>query len=454
MEKRRILIIAADVHLGQQLDDQLRAYGFELIHSDAEGYLEALAGQRPDVVLVCTYQRRIEDGLQPVEQIRRQDRLVPIIMATRYSSESRAIAAFRAGVNDYHKIPIPIRTLLTSIHQHAGTHHLSSDDPTEADHRSCKEPCPVMIGQSRSIREIKTYIDKVAATDSTVFISGETGTGKELVAELVHRTSARQDNPFVRINCAAIPEGLAESEIFGHERGAFTGAVAARPGKFELANGGTVLLDEIGDMCPMAQAKILRTIELKEVSRLGGKHTIPVDVRVIAATNQDPEELVSVGKFRKDLYYRLNVARVQLPPLRERREDIPYLLQHFITHYNQRFARQVEGFSDEALNYLLNYSWPGNVRELKNLVEAAFINLPSHRIGIMDLPKTYQEKIKAAEGLSQNERDRLLSTLFATNWNKSKTARKLHWSRMTVYRKMEKYRLDQKQPENAESLSI
>ena len=454
MEKRRILIIAADVHLGQQLDDQLRAYGFELIHSDAEGYLETLAGQRPDVVLVCTDQRRIEDGLQPVEQIRRQDRLVPIIMATRYSSESRAIAAFRAGVNDYHKIPIPIRTLLTSIYKHAGNHNLSSGDRTEADHRSCKEPCPVMIGQSRSIREIKTYIDKVAATDSTFFISGETGTGKELVAELVHRTSARQDNPFVRINCAAIPEGLAESEIFGHERGAFTGAVAARPGKFELANGGTVLLDEIGDMCPMAQAKILRTIELKEVSRLGGKDTIPVDVRVIAATNQDPEELVSAGKFRKDLYYRLNVARVQLPPLRERKEDIPYLLQHFITHYNQRFARQVEGFSDEALNYLLNYSWPGNVRELKNLIEAAFINLPSHRIGIMDLPKTYQEKIKAAEGLSQNERDRLLSTLFATNWNKSKTARKLHWSRMTVYRKMEKYRLDQKQPENAELLSM
>ena len=226
------------------------------------------------------------------------------------------------------------------------------------------------------------------------------------------------------------------------------GAVAAKPGKFEQANGGSVLLDEIGDMCTLAQAKILRTIERKEVSRLGGNSTVPVDVRVIAATNRNPEELVSAGTFRKDLFYRLNVARVQLPPLRERKEDIPYLLQHFISYYNHKFGRQVEGFSDEALNYLLNYSWPGNVRELKNLVEATFINQPSHRICIMDLPRTYQEKLKYTEGLSQNERDRLLATLFATNWNKSKTARKLHWSRMTVYRKMEKYRLNKKLPEN------
>ena len=298
------------------------------------------------------------------------------------------------------------------------------------------------------MQEIKAYLHKVAVTDSTVFITGETGTGKELAAEMVHYCSSRQDSPFVRINCAAIPEGLAESEIFGHEKGAFTGAVAAKPGKFELANGGSVLLDEIGDMCTSAQAKILRTIERKEVSRLGGKSTFPVDVRVIAATNRDPEDLVSAGTFRKDLFYRLNVARVQLPPLRERKEDIPYLLQHFISYYNHQFGRQVEGFPDETLNYLLNYSWPGNVRELKNLVEAAFINLPSHRTSMMELPRTYQEKLKYTAGLSQNERDRLLATLFATNWNKSKTARQLHWSRMTVYRKMEKYRLNKKQPGN------
>ena len=449
MENQRILIISADVLLGQQLDDQLRNYGFDLIHSDAEDFLEALKNTRPNLILACTYHRRIEDCLKRVRQIRRQAALIPIIMLTRYSSESRAIAAFRAGVNDYHKIPLPFDKLLNSIRQYTGDHPDTSPDQMITDIPACKPPCPVMVGQSRSIQEIKAYLGKVAATDSTVFITGETGTGKELAAEMVHRSSSRQDHPFVRINCAAIPDGLAESEIFGHERGAFTGAVAAKPGKFELANGGSVLLDEIGDMCTVAQAKILRTIEHKEVSRLGGKNTLPVDVRVIAATNQDPEELMSTGRFRKDLYYRLNVARVQLPPLRDRKEDIPYLLQYFITRYNHRFGRQIEGFSDEALNFLMSYSWPGNVRELKNLVEAAFINLPSHQIRIVDLPRTYQKKIEDTEGLPQNERDRLIATLFATNWNKSKTARKLHWSRMTVYRKIEKYRLDKRQPQKS-----
>jgi len=449
MEKQSVLIIAANVMLGRQLDDQVCAHGFHCRHSGADDVPELIAQQPPDIVLACSYHRRIEDSLLLVKQIRRQDRLIPIIMLTRYSSESRAIAAFRAGVNDYHKLPISNHTLWASIRRLTGAPHVPETAPADVDHRSCNPDCPVMIGQSRSVQEIKAYLQKVAAADSTVFITGETGTGKELAAEMVHRSSSRKQNPFVRINCAAIPEGLAESEIFGHERGAFTGAVAAKPGKFELANGGSVLLDEIGDMCAIAQAKILRTIERKEVSRLGGKSTFPVDVRVIAATNRNPEELVSAGEFRKDLYYRLNVARVQLPPLRERKEDIPYLLQHFISRYNHRFTRQVEGFSDEALNYLLNYSWPGNVRELKNVVEAAFINLPSHRISIMDLPRAYQEKLKDTEGLSQNERDRLLAALFATNWNKSKTARKLHWSRMTVYRKMEKYRLDKKQPEIA-----
>lgn len=323
MENQRILIISADVLLGQQLEDQLRTYGFDLIHSDAEDFLEALKNKRPNLILACTYHRRIEDCLLRVRQIRRQEALIPIIMLTRYSSESRAIAAFRAGVNDYHKIPLPIDTLLNSIRQYTGTHLDSSPDQMITDIPACKPPCPVMIGQSRSIQEIKAYLGRVAATDSTVFITGETGTGKELAAEMVHRSSSRQDHPFVRINCAAIPEGLAESEIFGHERGAFTGAVTAKPGKFALANGGSVLLDEIGDMCTVAQAKILRTIEHKEVSRLGGKNTLPVDVRVIAATNQDPEDLMSTGKFRKDLYYRLNVARVQLPPFENAKKISP-----------------------------------------------------------------------------------------------------------------------------------
>ncbi|MBW2121697.1 MAG: sigma-54-dependent Fis family transcriptional regulator, partial [Deltaproteobacteria bacterium] len=287
----------------------------------------------------------------------------------------------------------------------------------------------------------KAYLLKVAATDSTVLITGETGTGKELAAEMIHKKSPRHKKPFVCINCAALPDTLLESELFGFERGAFTGALASKQGKFELARGGTVLLDEIGDMSHYAQAKLLRAIEKKEVSHLGGKQDIPVDVRVIAATNQDPEQMVAQGKFRKDLYYRLNVARIHLPPLHDQKEDILCLLNHYMAEMNRRFRRRVEGFTEEALASLLHYDWPGNVRELKNLLEATFINLPSRRITFLDLPEPFRRRLKEVRNIPQAERNRLLSALFATNWNKSKAAQKLSWSRMTLYRKMAKYHI-------------
>lgn len=298
-----------------------------------------------------------------------------------------------------------------------------------------------MIGDSMPMREIRSYLLKVAATDSPVLITGETGTGKELAAELIHRNSSRHKKPLVCINCAALPETLVESELFGYERGAFTGAVALSRGKFELAAGGTILLDEIGDMSAYAQAKILRTIERKDAYRLGGKSRIPLDFRVIASTNQDPERLVREGKFRKDLYYRLNVARVHLPPLRDRKEDIFLLLEHSIRELNRRFGRKVKGFTDEALETLLGYDWPGNVRELKNVVEATFISLPSREVLFIDLPKSIQGQFKEMELLPKRERDQMLSALFAAHWNKSEAAQKLHWSRMTLYRKMSKYHI-------------
>ena len=298
-----------------------------------------------------------------------------------------------------------------------------------------------MIGDSSSMQDVKSYLLKVATTDCTVFITGETGTGKELAAEMIHRNSPRHKRPFVCINCAALPESLLESELFGYERGAFTGAYSSYAGKLKLADGGTVFFDEIGDMTPYAQAKILRAIEGKEVYRLGGRKGVSMDVRVIAATNQDPERLVTDGRFREDLYYRLNVARVHLPPLRDRKEEILPLLKHYIGELNQRYGREVEGFTEEALASLLYYDWPGNVRELKNLLEATFINLPSRKIAFIDLPKMFQKKLKELEGLPQGERDQVLSALFACNWNKSKAAQKLHWSRMTLYRKMAKYHI-------------
>jgi DNA-binding NtrC family response regulator len=298
-----------------------------------------------------------------------------------------------------------------------------------------------MIGNSTLMREIKSYILKVATTDCTVLITGETGTGKELAAEMIHQNSPRHNRPFVCINCVALPESLLESELFGYERGAFTGAYSSYTGKLNLADGGTVLFDEIGDMAPSAQAKILRVIEGKEVYRLGGRKGIFMDVRVIAATNQEPEQLVAEGKFREDLYYRLNVARVHLPPLRDRKEEIPPLLSHYLRELNQRYGREAIGFTEEALASLLHYDWPGNVRELKNLLEATFINLPSRNIAFADLPKVFQMKLKELQELPQDERDRMLSALFACNWNKSKAAQRLHWSRMTLYRKMAKFHI-------------
>jgi transcriptional regulator with PAS, ATPase and Fis domain len=289
--------------------------------------------------------------------------------------------------------------------------------------------------------EIKAYLMKVAPTNCTILISGETGTGKELVAEMIHQHSPRRTKPFVCLNCAALPESLLESELFGYERGAFTGAYFSYSGKFKLAEGGTFFFDEIGEMTHYAQAKILRAIEGKEIYRLGGKKGISTDVRVIAATNQDPERLVSDGKLREDLYHRLNVARVHLPPLRDRKEEILPLLTHYTRVLNRQYGREVIGFTEEALACLLKYNWPGNIRELKNLLEATFINLPSRKIAFMDLPKMFQQKLLELEELPQNERDRLLSALFCCNWNKSKAAQRLNWSRMTLYRKMAKYQI-------------
>jgi transcriptional regulator with PAS, ATPase and Fis domain len=298
-----------------------------------------------------------------------------------------------------------------------------------------------LIGESPSMQEIKTNIDRVATTDSNVLITGETGTGNELVADLIHRKSLCYQGPLVSINCVAIPDGLLESELFGYERGAFTGAHALKEGQLRLADGGTAFFDEIGDMNPYAQAKILRAIEGKTIYRLGGKRRIPLNIRVIAATNQDLEQLVSQEKFRKDLYFRLNVARIHLPPLRERKEDIGLLCQYYLGELNDRCGRQVEGFTDDVLDWMIRYDWPGNVRELKNLLEATFVNAPCGKVALTDLPEQFRQRVRETASLPQDERERLLSALFSTNWNFSKAAQQLHWSRMTLYRKLGKYQI-------------
>jgi len=318
-------------------------------------------------------------------------------------------------------------------------HYRSCLTPSSTTRRSivpCLADRPDLIGESLPIRG---DLLKIAAVDSHVLVTGETGTGKELTARFIHRHSARRDKPLVAINCAALPDGLVESELFGYEKGAFTGAHATYAGKLKLADGGAVIFDEIGDMSLYAQAKILRVIESKEVYPLGGRRGVPLDVRIVAATNQDLDRLVADKRFRKDLYYRLNIARVHLPPLRERQEDIPRLLDYYLGEFNARAGRALQGFTEEALDSLLRYDWPGNIRELKNMIEAIFIDPPLERIATKDLPEPIRPQGQTR--VVRTERERLLSALCSMNWNKSKAAEQLHWSRMTLYRKMAKYHI-------------
>jgi DNA-binding NtrC family response regulator len=400
------------------------------------GLLRTLRQQRNvDLLIVSTGIDVDGDGSDVVQLLRQWQHKPPVILLVVHSCEELAIAALRAGIADYFKLPFSFMTLLASVQR-----CLFLEVPGEKEvFPSKSESGHELIGGSPSIQEIRAYLLKVAASESNTLITGETGTGKELVASLIHHYSCRRQHPFICINCAAIPDSLLESELFGYERGAFTGAHSLKEGRLKLADGGTLFFDEIGDMSSYAQAKILRAIESKAVERLGGTKSVPLNIRVIAATNRNLEQLVAEEKFRADLYFRLNVASLHLPPLRERKEDLPMLCQYYVDAMNRQFGQQVEGVADETLASLLCYDWPGNVRELKNLLEAAFVNQPAHRITLADLPPQFRARLSEATELPQDERAQLLDALFSTNWNKSQAAQKLHWSRMTLYRKMMKY---------------
>ncbi|MBT8364106.1 MAG: sigma-54 dependent transcriptional regulator [Deltaproteobacteria bacterium] len=440
-----LLIIKSDEKRFQQLKKLLESKPYRLIEasrdSDIATYFDR---EKPDLVIVCSCDGTKGDGLQAAAAIRRQDRNVPMILVTQFSSEAFAIAALRAGINDYFKVPFSGKSLLDSIARHLPSSKVTNGNGARTE---ASTTCPYyhqpLLGDSQSMQDLLTYLHKIALTDSTVLVTGETGTGKELVAELIHCSSPRAMQPFVCVNCAALPENLVESELFGFDRGAFTGAIAGKKGKFELADGGTVLLDEIGDMNLHAQAKILRTIEQKEVYPLGGKKAVPLDVRVIAATHQEPEELMSGGNFRQDLYYRLNIARIHMPPLRERKEDIPVLADFAINKLNQRYHRNIQGLTDEVLANLMRYDWPGNIRELMNLLEATYVNPHGKKIRMAHLPPAFRKKLKETRSSSGNERNYIVSTLISTNWHKANTAHKLSWSRMTLYRKIIKYNIVQ-----------
>jgi DNA-binding NtrC family response regulator len=345
---------------------------------------------------------------------------LPVLMLVHQGTESVAVAALRAGVKNYFRAPHEMHELLRAC-----------EDSSSAEARAGSDE---MIGASAPVQDVKALLKRIAAADTNLLITGETGTGKELAARFVHANSRRHSRQIVSLNCAAIPDSLLESELFGYAKGAFTGAAGRTSGKLEIAHEGTIFFDEVGDMSVISQSKILRVIDTRDVYPLGTHRPIRVDVRIVAATNQDLERKVRDGLFRADLLYRLNVAHVHMPPLRERREDIPLLLRHYVTVFGRMFARPGASFSSEALELLTHYEWPGNIRELRNVVERQFLYSESDVFAISTLPPCIS--MCAPNHGSRNDRERILQALADANWNKSKAAATLHWSRMTLYRKL------------------
>ncbi len=402
----------------------------------------------PSALLVLEVNGR-EPALSTILRLRKMEAGLPAVLLVSQGSEEFARAAFRAGVNDYFHWPQEADALREALYRLADFQPdrvRSQRSKPDTDERQFP-----FLACSRSMQVIKARLVKIAASNSNVLITGETGTGKELVASAIHQMSARASKPLVRLNCAAIPDSLVESELFGYERGAFTGAHVRTQGWLEAAHQGILFLDEVGDMSPLIQAKFLRVIENKEFHRLGGKSQIKVDVRFVVATNRNLEDMVMQSKFRQDLYYRLNVARIDLPALRDRKDDIAILLQHYIREFNNECPQHTKEMTNEAWNCLMSYDWPGNIRELKNVLEASFVNSTHEKIGLEDLPEQFRKRLGDIGSAGVDERQQLLSALLHTKWNKSKAAAELRWSRMTLYRKMHKYHIITSSPSSASS---
>ncbi len=452
MDKPHILLVEDDHAHGVMLEVLLAQWGYAVERVlDGEEAVARVAETPFDVVLTDIRMARM-DGLAALRRIHEINPALPVLIMTAYSSLESAIQAVREGAYDYLQKPLDfdyLRLALARAVDH-GRLRLENVRLRAAVARAAGEP--ELLGTSPAMRELFATISTVAPTEATVLIVGESGTGKELVARAIHRESRRADKPLVTINCAALPEHLLESELFGHEKGAFTGADRAREGRFVQAYGGTLFLDEMGELPLPLQAKLLRAVQEGEVQRLGSDRAVRVDVRILAATNRDLPTEVAAGRFREDLFYRLSVITIQVPPLRQRHEDIVLLAHHFLQRAAERNRRTVRAFSPRAMDALLRHAWPGNVRELQNAVERAVILCPGETIELEDLPTTVRPKDSALEdkgmpregqgSLEEAERVRILEVLRQTGGNKSQAARILGITRVTLRAKLRRYGLE------------
>jgi len=437
MPTYNVMIVEPCRALAQDLAKILTAAGFRVQSAcDLRAVAAVLYKNGTDLVILGPSTVGPANSVELAKDIRNVCAGTFLLLVTDRSSEELAISALRSGINEYVKYPFEEQHFLAAVGsciarrgQNMRTHATTQFVHTR----------PPMIGSSSVMRELRERLTRLGSSDTNILITGETGTGKELAATLLHSSSRRCNRPMLTINCAAIPDSLFESELFGHERGAFTGAQERRNGKMRWADGGTVFLDEIGDMSAYGQAKMLRIIEDGEIQRLGRDELMAVDVRIIAATNKLLEQLIEGGQFRSDLYFRLNVARVQLPALRHRKEDLPELIDHYVHHFNHRFGRKVTRLSDETVACFLAYDWPGNVRELKNCLETIFVESTGPDTSIACLTGEMKARFAQSQLTSCDERTQIIAALAETNWNKSKAADKLNWSRMTLYRKIARY---------------
>jgi DNA-binding NtrC family response regulator len=446
-------------------DDPGLRESFRLILEDEYEVLDVPDGaQALDIVRSCQVDLVLldirlpgMDGLEVLERIKALDEQLDVILVTAVKTVRTAVSAMKLGALDYLTKPFDEEEVLAVIRRALEKRALEREVVFLRSELARRDDLYEMIGQSAEMRRLHGLVAQVARTTATVLITGESGTGKELLARAIHRQGPRRDRPFVAVNPAAIADSLMETELFGHERGAFTGAYQRKLGRFELAQGGTLFLDEIGALRPEMQAKLLRVLQEREIERVGGTHTVKLDLRIIAATNTDLKQAVAVQAFREDLYYRLNVVQITMPPLRERRDDIGTLADHFVRRYRQQFGKQIVGVAPDALEALADYSWPGNVRELQNVIERCVALADGPLIRLSDLPLEFmipdvRSRADAAGSLDlgeaheQFERQIVRRVLDRVDWNQSEAARLLGLHRNTLKVKMARWNLKRSAP--------
>lgn len=444
--KGSILIIEDERIMRITLEDALKGAGYEVLSSEmGRDGLEAVKSTPFDLI-VMDVKLPDGDGISLMNEIKKFTD-AEIIVITAFGSIRDAVRAMKLGAFDYITKPFSLDEFMIIVERALGVKRLRDENiRLRRDIATCYS-LPHIVGESLAMKNVFSAVEMVAPSDATVLLLGESGTGKELIATAIHYQSRRRDKPFIKVNCAALPESLIESELFGYERGAFTGALRRKPGRFELADGGTIFLDEIGDLPISTQVKLLRVLQERSFERLGGKETISVDVRIIAATNRNLEEEVKNRRFREDLFFRLNVISIKIPPLRERKEDIPYLLDFFLKKQRAKTGKDVR-FSERAIHALLRYEWPGNVRELENVVEKCVTLSQGGLIDVKDLPLSIQGEgedrinFNLSDVVTEAEKEHIIRILKITKGNRTKAAQLLGISRKTLWEKIRIYGIE------------